>query len=140
MVGGKGPNKEIGQKQSCVGAEHAKVAEAHGKSDVSEWYHPVRVGFEKNLPLESGGWIPTAWKNTSVLLLMLSEGGQEHPQKGIICPFSDTDYAKKSKEEVLRKKREDLSPHKADKASQGNVLFACLAGITFMHLFSEKIV
>lgn len=41
-------DKEIGQKQSCVGAEHAKVAEAHRKSEVSEWYHPVRVGFEKN--------------------------------------------------------------------------------------------
>lgn len=36
---------------------------------------------------------------------MLSGGGQEYPQEDIICPFSDTDYAKKSKEEVLRKKR-----------------------------------
>lgn len=43
---------------------------------------------------------------------MLSGGGQEHPQEDIICPFSDTDYAKKSKEEVLR--REDMSPYKAE--------------------------
>lgn len=44
----EGADKEIGQKQSCVGAEHAKVADAHRKSEVSEWYHPVRVGFGKN--------------------------------------------------------------------------------------------
>lgn len=40
-----------------------------------------------------------------MLLLVLSGGEQEHPQEDIICPFPDTDYAKKSKEEVLRKKK-----------------------------------
>lgn len=66
-----------------MGAKHAKVAEAQRIGDVSKRYHPMGAGFEEHPLLESGGWAPTAWKDSSVFTVDAFRGWARAPTRKV---------------------------------------------------------
>lgn len=48
VAGGKGQPRELSSSSHVWERSMQKLQKPNRKSDGSEWYHPVRAGFEKN--------------------------------------------------------------------------------------------